>query len=202
MVVLLIRFGFTVVSKAFVLERGLREGCPSSPVLLNNYHAAVILDFRARRKEAASAGQMDEGIDWVAQVDEVLFRPRSSRKRGRRPLRTGLGDIEFEDDTVTCSAASFAPAVEQLFDETLNDWSQRRNVGKTEQLLVVPNAPRVQVGVSEKGCVESRPRVKFVRHAGGLLSDHDASYRVSRARPDCEILVSRPKGYEGTFFSS
>ena len=175
------------MSKVFVLERGLREGCPSSPVLFNNYHAADMMDFRARRKEAASTGQMDEGVDWVAQVDGGLFRPRSSRKRGRCQLRTVIGDVEFADDTVTCSAASFAPAVEQLFDETLNDWSQRRNVGKTERLLVVPNAPRVQVGVLEKGCVEARPRVKMVRHVGGRLSadgrhDHDTSYRVSRAR--------------------
>ena len=62
-----------------------------------------------------------------------------------------------------------------------------RNVGKTERLLVVPNAPRVQVGVSEPSCAEARPRVKVVRHVGGLLSadgrhDHDTSYRVSRAR--------------------
>ena len=173
------------MSSFFVLERGLREGCPSSPVLFNIYHAAVMMDFRARRKEAASRGQMDEGLDWVAQVDGGLFRPRSSRKRGRCQLRTVLGDVEFADDTVTCSAASFAPAVEQLFDETLNDWSQRRNVGKTERLLVVPNAPRVQVGVAEPSCAEARPRVKVVRHVGGLLSadgrhDHDTSY--SRAR--------------------
>ena len=175
------------MSKIFVLERGLREGCPSSPVLFNIYHAAVMTDFRARRKEAASLGQMDEGIDWVAQVDGGLFRPRSSRKRGRCQLRTVIGDVEFADDTVTCSVASFAPAVEQLFDDTLHDWSQRRNVGKTERLLVVPTAPRVQAGTPEMGCVEARPRVKTVRHVGGLLSadgrhDHDTSYRVSRAR--------------------
>ena len=128
-----------------------------------------------------------EGIAWVAQVDGGLFRPRSSRKRGRCQLRTVLGDVEFADDTVTCSAASFAPAVEQLFDDTLRDWSQRRNVGKIERLLVVPNAPRVQVGVSEPSCAEARLGVKVVRHVGGLLSadgrhDHDTSYRVSRAR--------------------
>ena len=48
------------------------------------------------------------------------------------------------------AAAPFAaPAVEQLFDDdTLHDWRQRRNVGKTESLLIVPNAPRVQVSVS------------------------------------------------------
>ena len=65
------------LSKVFVLERGVREGCPSSPVLFNIYHAAVMIVVRARRKEAALHGQMDEGIDWVAQVDGVLFRPRS-----------------------------------------------------------------------------------------------------------------------------
>ena len=155
------------MSKDFVLERGLGEGCV--PVLFYTYHAAVMMDFRARRKKAASAGQKDEGIDWVAQVDGCLFRPRSSRKRGICQLRTVIGDVEFADDTVACSAASSAPAVEQLFDDTLQDWSRRRNVGKTERLLVVPNAPRGHVGVSEKSCVEARPRVKVVRHVGGLL---------------------------------
>ena len=144
-------------SKVFVLERGLREGCPSSPVLFNIYHAAVMMDFRARRKEASSQGMMDEGIDWVAQVDGGLFRPRSSRKKGRFQLRSVLGDVEFADDTVTCSSSSHAAAVEDLFDSTLQDWSQRRNVAKTERLLVVPNAPRVHVGTPEVGCSEARP---------------------------------------------
>ena len=42
--------------------------------------------LRARRKEAPSAGQMNEGVDWVARVDGGLLRPRSSRKRGRCQL--------------------------------------------------------------------------------------------------------------------
>ena len=110
----------------------------------------------------------------------------SQSHKKERSLSTP-GDVEFADDTVTCSSASAAPAVEQLFDETLRDWSQRRNTGKTERLLVVPNAPRVQVGLSEQGCLEARPRVKVVRHVGGFLSadgrhDQDTSHRVSRAR--------------------
>ena len=104
------------LSKVFVLERGLREGCPSSPVLFNIYHAAVMMDFRARRKEAAQQGKMDEGVNWVAQVDGCLFRPRSSRKRGRYQLRTVLGDVEFADDTVTCASAGSAPMVTQLYE--------------------------------------------------------------------------------------
>ena len=172
----------------FVLERGLREGCSSSPVLFNIYHAAVMLDFRARRKLAAADGLMDEGVEWISQVDGSLFRARPFCKKGKCQLRSVLGDVEFADDTVTFSAASSAAAVEGLFDdETLQDWGQCRNVQKTERLLVVPNAPRVPVGSSEVTCSEARPRIKVVRHVGGILTadgrhDHDTSHRISRAR--------------------
>ena len=44
--------------------------------MFNIYHTAVMMDLRARTKEAALQGQMDEGIEWVAQVDGGLFRPR------------------------------------------------------------------------------------------------------------------------------
>ena len=95
--------------------------------------------------------------------------------------------FDGHDDTVTCASASYAPAVEQLFDATLQDWSQRRNAHKTERLLVVPNAPRVPVGEPVASCSESKPRVNVVRHVGGCLSadgrhDHDTSHRISRAR--------------------
>ena len=63
------------LSEAFVMERGLREGCPSSPVLFNIYHAAVMMDFRARRAQEAEAGRMDAGVSWVSQVDGRLFHP-------------------------------------------------------------------------------------------------------------------------------
>ena len=88
---------------------------------------------------------------------------------------------------VTCSETVHAPAVESLLDTTLRDWEQRRNINKTERLLVVPNAERVPLGGSVASCEEMRPRQLVVRHVGGYLSadgrqDHDTSHRVSRAR--------------------
>eukprot|EP00969_Alexandrium_andersonii_P269382 11906358-Alexandrium_andersonii.AAC.1 len=41
------------LSDPWLPDRGLREGCPSSPPLFNVYHDAVMQDFRARRKRAA-----------------------------------------------------------------------------------------------------------------------------------------------------
>ena len=95
MAVPLIRFACMVVCLRFCFRTRAQRRLSFKPVLFNIYHAAVMLDFRSRRKEAASAGQMDEGIDWVAQVDGGLFRPRFDRKRGRCQLRTVLGDVEF-----------------------------------------------------------------------------------------------------------
>ena len=128
------------------------------------------MDFRARRKDAAAAGEMDEGIAWVAQVDGGLFRSRAHRKRKRSQLFTVLGDVEFADDTVTCASASYAPAVE-LFDATLQDWSQRRNAHNVQSVFLLCRMPLgFRVGEPVAGCSESRPRVSVVRHVGGLLS--------------------------------
>ena len=119
-----------------------------------------MLDFRARRKLAAADGLMDEGVEWISQMDGSLFRARPFRKKGKCQLRSVLGDVEFADDTVTFSAASSAEAVEGLFDETLRrDWSQRRNIQKTERLLAAPNAPRVP-GSSEATCSEAGSRIQ------------------------------------------
>ena len=118
----------------------------------------------------------------------ILFRTRALRKKGKSQLRTVLGDVEFADDTVTCSAASSASAVKDLFDSTLQDWSQRRNIAlRLSVCWLHPNAPRVHVGSTQASCSEARPRLKVVRHVGGFLTadgrhDYDTSYRISRAR--------------------
>ena len=42
------------LSTEYEVDKGLREGCPSSPPLFNVYHHAVLEDFRARRLELAT----------------------------------------------------------------------------------------------------------------------------------------------------
>ena len=59
---------------------------------------------------------------------------------------------------------------------------------------MVLNAPLVEVGVCEDIRLVVRPRVKIVHHVGGLPSadgqgDHDACYRVGRARRMVGIIA-------------
>ena len=68
-------------------NRGLREGCPSSPPLLNIYHDAVMQDFKRRRELAAEAAGRTPGIEWHYKVDSRLaiegFRARWPRNGAR-----------------------------------------------------------------------------------------------------------------------
>ena len=53
-----------VLSHNYEADRGLKEGCPSSPPLFNLYHQAVLHDFRARRKRSAETAGLTPGIQW------------------------------------------------------------------------------------------------------------------------------------------
>jgi hypothetical protein len=48
------------VSKSWVPARGLREGCPTSPILINLYHQAVMRQAQAAR----GSGGEEVGVMW------------------------------------------------------------------------------------------------------------------------------------------
>ena len=54
-----------ITSRDYTADRGLKEGCPSSPPLFNVYHQAVVTDYRLRRKRNADhLGLVIPGIEW------------------------------------------------------------------------------------------------------------------------------------------
>ena len=79
------------VSSTWKPDRGLREGCPSSPVLFNIFHDGVMQDFRARRAEAAERDGRKPGIVWHYKVDGRI-------KRTNRVRKTKWGDKGFKGE--------------------------------------------------------------------------------------------------------
>lgn len=57
------------LSTGYRPDKGLREGCPSSPPLFNVFHDAVMEDFRIRRNQAAQAKGWTPGLKWEVKVD-------------------------------------------------------------------------------------------------------------------------------------
>ncbi len=56
-------------SSEYEVDKGLREGCPSSPPLFNVYHHAVMEDFRCRRRANAEELGMTPGISWTLKIN-------------------------------------------------------------------------------------------------------------------------------------
>ena len=71
------------LSSTWTPDRGLREGCPSSPPLFNVYHDGVMEDFRARRMASALASNKRPGLDWEYKVDGRLWKRARGRTTGR-----------------------------------------------------------------------------------------------------------------------
>ena len=67
-----------ISSRDSTADRGLKEGCPSSPPLFNVYHQAVLTDYRLRRKRNADHLGLVPGIEWKVFVDGKIKRRRAS----------------------------------------------------------------------------------------------------------------------------
>ena len=80
-------------SSGYIPDRGLREGCPSSPVLFNIYHDAVMEDFRTRRTTRARNSGQIPGIEWEAKIDGKLTKRFSVRTQLAKRHRPKLSEI-------------------------------------------------------------------------------------------------------------
>ena len=115
-----------VLSSEWNPDRGLREGCPSSPPLLNIYHDGVMEDFRSRRAEAAERKKRKPGLDWHYKVDGRIMkkgRPRRGGEGGfsREVHKVVIGDLGFADDTAIVGEEEEAREAEGILKETLGD---------------------------------------------------------------------------------
>ena len=153
------------LSSTFVPERGLREGCPSSPILFNVYHHCVMEVFRARRSRRAEQEGQTPGLNWVFKVDGKVGKRRLDRiEEGRNIKRVCLGDFAYADDTGIMGEAAEVRGAENVLVQTIRDFEGKVNQEKTEGLRVMREArPGTDVPwLGEAGTV---------KHVGAMLAE-------------------------------
>ena len=173
-------------SSNYTPERGLREGCPSSPPLFNVYHSAVMMDFRKRREDQAKESGHHPGIPWRYRIDGQIMRRAFNRRQARAKERGEvdgvLGDVEYADDTMLMGEEEEVLQADRILETTFGDWEQKSHPGKKEILTLRPG-----------GSPAMHPRIKgekeVVRHIGGWLEetagqekDTDQKYSAAMAK--------------------
>ena len=152
-------------SAEFVPDRGLREGCPSSPVLFNLYHHGIMEVFQARRARAAQERQRTPGVTWNYKVDGKIGKRRMDRlEEGRNTRQMLIGDFAYADDTGILGDADEVVTAEGLFASTLADFAGKVNAGKTEGLRVTSEAP-AEYDIPHCGEVTAVRHVSDEKHA-------------------------------------
>ena len=158
------------LSRGYYADRGLKEGCPSSPPLFNVSHAAVMKDYRARRTREASRQGLTPGVTWKAHVGGQFQTTGQVVTAQQNTATVVLGDIEFADDTATLATADEHQTADRLLEETFTDWGEKISRAKTESLIFHPGAP------PEKRSRDA-PNVPAVRHVGGFISAAATQWR-------------------------
>ena len=92
--------GREVCSEPWTPERGLREGCATSPCLFNIYHAAAMRIAKSKREEAATRRNWDPGIVW-SWIPGHSMPPKNTTRADRSSAGQDFRITEclFADDT-------------------------------------------------------------------------------------------------------
>eukprot|EP00969_Alexandrium_andersonii_P354072 15441315-Alexandrium_andersonii.AAC.1 len=121
------------LSRHFELEKGFREGDPSSPVCFNIYHSCVLNDLRSRLQNGFGS---DVGVDVGWRPDQPIeARQRLDPKRAQFFVHR-LVDLLFADDTSLLCRRKVLAEVEQLAQQVLLEWGEKVHPGKLERLVL------------------------------------------------------------------
>ena len=122
-------------SEAWIPQRGLREGCPSSPILFNIIHQAIMRIAKQKRKRKAEEAGLETGINYNW-VPGSCFPNVSRWEKGNTDAkRVKIYDSLFADDTTPVGKKKELEEGLKTIKEVMNRFEERNNEDKEEELV-------------------------------------------------------------------
>ncbi len=125
--------------EAWVPERGLREGCPSSPGLFNIYHQAVMRSAGNARKRKAVEMDLEPGLayNWVLGSSFPCTRTWEKYNSEAKKIRIDQG--LFADDTTVIGKRRELTVELAEVKKEMDRFEERNNEDKEEELVFGTN---------------------------------------------------------------
>ena len=117
-------------SDNWIPQLGVREDCPTSPVLFNVFHQAVIQAAERKRNEKVVSSGQPMGIAWNWIDDDKFPSSEQTGKFNSGAKRTRLSISLFADDTTVLGTAEEKEQGCQAIKETMQEFQEKNNEKK------------------------------------------------------------------------
>lgn len=121
-------------SSSWAPERGLKEGCPSSPILFNAFHQPVMRIARRERKRKADEMGMEMGIPFMF-VPGNSFPGNRSEKPNSEAKRVRIDLSLFADDTTVVGRKKELVEGLKITKDIMSKFEEKNNDDKEEELV-------------------------------------------------------------------
>ena len=121
-------------SEPWVPERGLREGCPSSPPLFNIYHQAAMRVAKQDRELAAREAGEAVGIAYNWVPGSSLPSVSRWEKKNSEAVKIMVSDALFADDTSVAGKRKELENGLRITKEAMARFEERNNEDKEEEV--------------------------------------------------------------------
>ena len=125
--------GREALSESWTPERGLREGCATSPILFNVYHDQAIKIANSRRQRNATMNNQECGLEWRWKPGGSL--PTSDPKmtiKSSSSKSFQITDSLFADDSTLIGRIGELRTGKEVFKDSMMDFEERCHNGKEE----------------------------------------------------------------------
>ena len=164
----------------FKLQKGFREGDPSSPAAFSLYHSAVMTHVEKKLRMIDG----DQCLKFTTSGTDTWMKQRRRRGRPRHAEEHQLRSIMFADDTTMITREPYLREVEKTATETMLDWGEKTNNKKTERIIFGQrgDVPRefVEPGVPPLRYQDQAKVVGVIIHKTGR-HEADTDHRISAA---------------------
>ena len=117
-------------SDHWIPQRGSREICPTSPVLFNVFHQAVIQAAEKKRNERAVSSGKPIGIGWNWIDNDKIPSSEKTGKFNSDAKRTHFSISLFADDTTVLGTSEEMEQGCQAIKETMQQFKGKNNEKK------------------------------------------------------------------------